>query len=213
MPDPTPAAADRPGPIPASEYRFHFKSGRVCLDLVATVGERWRRNFERLRQPGDLGNWLRESGLLASAAELAPSEAELRGTRELREAIYRLTHPGSREEPARADIELLNASAALPDLIPELSPDGRTTSVRAGSTPVTAGLATIARDAIELLASPRLQRVRECAAEDCALLFCDGSRPGRRRWCSMGACGNRNKTAGYRARVRHRENAGQQLRP
>jgi hypothetical protein len=37
--------------LPAAELRFHVKSGRLCLDFVATVGERWRRCFDRLRAP------------------------------------------------------------------------------------------------------------------------------------------------------------------
>jgi predicted RNA-binding Zn ribbon-like protein len=65
---------------------------------------------------------------------------------------------------------------------------------------VHAALASLARDAIDLLSGPLATRVRECAAEDCALLFVDASRPGRRRWCSMEGCGNRAKTTSYRRR-------------
>jgi predicted RNA-binding Zn ribbon-like protein len=65
---------------------------------------------------------------------------------------------------------------------------------------VHAALASLARDAIDLLGGPHATRVRECAAEDCALLFVDASRPGRRRWCSMEGCGNRAKTTSYRRR-------------
>ena len=36
-------------------------------------------------------------------------------------------------------------------------------------------------------------RVRACANHDCVLWFLDTSRPGTRRWCSMAACGNRDK--------------------
>jgi len=42
--------------------------------------------------------------------------------------------------------------------------------------------------------------VRQCAADDCALMFVDTSRPGQRRWCSMDLCGNRSKTQSYRRR-------------
>jgi predicted RNA-binding Zn ribbon-like protein len=61
-------------------------------------------------------------------------------------------------------------------------------------------LSTLARDAIDLVTGPYARRVRECASDECALLFVDTSRPGRRRWCSMDGCGNRAKTAGYRKR-------------
>lgn len=36
-------------------------------------------------------------------------------------------------------------------------------------------------------------RVKACANPDCILWFLDTTRPGTRRWCSMAACGNRDK--------------------
>src|SRR5258708_7059779 len=39
----------------------------------------------------------------------------------------------------------------------------------------------------------RLDRVRRCANPECGWLFLDDSRAGKRRWCSMSACGNRAK--------------------
>jgi len=43
------------------------------------------------------------------------------------------------------------------------------------------------------LTGPRLDRVRRCANPECGWLFLDDSRAGKRRWCSMSACGNRAK--------------------
>jgi predicted RNA-binding Zn ribbon-like protein len=43
-------------------------------------------------------------------------------------------------------------------------------------------------------------RLRACAAEDCQWVFFDGSKPGRGRYCSPDACGNRVKTRAYRQR-------------
>ena len=68
--------------LPAEELRFHWKSGRLCLDFVATVGERWRRSFERLLTPDDLARWLVESGMLAVAPEV--SDRQLAAARTLR---------------------------------------------------------------------------------------------------------------------------------
>jgi predicted RNA-binding Zn ribbon-like protein len=70
--------------------------------------------------------------------------------------------------------------------------------------PLEAALATIARDAIDLLTGALAGRIRECAAPDCALLFVDSSRPGRRRWCAGEACGNRTRTKAYRQRRKQR---------
>ncbi|MDQ6779397.1 MAG: CGNR zinc finger domain-containing protein, partial [Actinomycetota bacterium] len=71
--------------------------------------------------------------------------------------------------------------------------------------PVEATLATIARDAVDLLSGPLAGRIRECSAPDCALLFVDASRPGQRRWCSSEGCGNRTRTKSYRQRRKGRE--------
>lgn len=49
----------------------------------------------------------------------------------------------------------------------------------------------MARDALDLVTSPALGRVRACAGADCGALFLDTSRPGTRRWCSMNTCGNK----------------------
>lgn len=186
-----------PEPIPAHELDFHFKAGRLCLDLVATVGERWRRSFERLREPSDLGRWLVEGGLLEEAPPL--SARRLEEARELREAIHRTAKAAGAGALTPEDIDEINRWAATPPLAPRLEADGRTVSWHAPR-PVEAALATIARDAIDLLTGPLRTRVRECARPNCALLFVDASRPGRRRWCSMEACGNRSKTAAYRRR-------------
>jgi predicted RNA-binding Zn ribbon-like protein len=43
------------------------------------------------------------------------------------------------------------------------------------------------------LLETRADRIRGCANPDCVLWFLDTSRPGTRRWCSMSACGNRDK--------------------
>jgi predicted RNA-binding Zn ribbon-like protein len=185
--------------LPASELRFHFKGGRPCLDLVATVGERWRRSFERLREPADLARWLVAAGLLGERPPV--SGAQLTAARDLREAIYRVAKLAGRGRPGARDVAEINRWAARPALAPQLAAGGRGVEMKADP-PVEAALATLARDAIDLVTGPFAGRVRECGADDCALLFVDTSRPGRRRWCSMEACGNKAKTAAYRRRNR-----------
>lgn len=59
-------------------------------------------------------------------------------------------------------------------------------------------LTHIAPAGIALLTGPQRACVRECAAEDCQLLFVDASRPGHRQWFSMARCGNIAKTRTYR---------------
>jgi len=184
--------------LPPEELLFHWKGGRVCLDFVATVGERWRRSFERLRGPDDLARWLVESGMLRRPPQV--SERQLESGRSLREAINRMARPGI--GPEAGDRAELNRWATHPPLAPQLTEQGEL--VWASNRPVEAAFATIARDAIDLLTGPLAGRVRECAAVDCALLFVDSSRPGQRRWCAGEACGNRTRTKAYRQRRRER---------
>jgi predicted RNA-binding Zn ribbon-like protein len=53
---------------------------------------------------------------------------------------------------------------------------------------------------VALLGGEAADRIRQCEGPPCAVLFVDTSRKGQRRWCSMSACGNRAKAAGFRAR-------------
>jgi predicted RNA-binding Zn ribbon-like protein len=183
--------------LPAKELCFHFKSGRLCLDFVATVGERWRRSFERLRSPEDLGRWFVEARMLTAAPDV--TQAQLVEARRLRESIYRVAKLAGGGKPDGCDLEEINRFAARTPLTPRLESDGRSVTWH-GEQPVEAALATIARETVDLVSGPLAARVRECAAPDCALLFVDASRPGRRRWCSMEACGNVAKTGAYRRR-------------
>ncbi len=62
-------------------------------------------------------------------------------------------------------------------------------------------LAAMARSAAELIAEGPRAPIRKCAGPACALYFYDTSRTGRRRWCSMAVCGNRNKVAAFARRA------------
>ncbi len=60
----------------------------------------------------------------------------------------------------------------------------------------------IAMSAADLLVSANVAKVRECEAGDCYWLFLDNSRNRSRRWCSMEACGNREKARRHYQRHR-----------
>ena len=47
-------------------------------------------------------------------------------------------------------------------------------------------------------------RLRICQGTDCAWLFIDSSKAGRRRWCDMAVCGNAAKSRRFHARSRAR---------
>ena len=55
-------------------------------------------------------------------------------------------------------------------------------------------------EALMLRATGEWSRVKTCARDSCRWVFVDHSRNRSGRWCSMQVCGNREKTAAYRAR-------------
>ena len=57
-------------------------------------------------------------------------------------------------------------------------------------------------EALALRATDQWARVKTCARDSCRWVFFDHSRNRSGRWCSMQVCGNREKTAAYRARRR-----------
>lgn len=192
----------RPSKVaPSGELRdgFKFRAGRLALDLPASLAGRVRGTpTELLRTPDDLRRWLVAAGLAASG--VAVGDEDLASARALREALYRLARARVDGRPGPAeDRRLVNRWAARPVPAPRL--DGHGALTWAGRS---AGiwLAVVARDGVELLGGPDAARLRACTGEGCSIIFLDGSRGGRRRWCSMAACGNRAKVGEFRSRAR-----------
>jgi predicted RNA-binding Zn ribbon-like protein len=63
-----------------------------------------------------------------------------------------------------------------------------------------AGLDVIVETVAASVAGGNWSRLKLCSSADCRWAFYDTSRTGGGRWCSMEACGNRNKTRAYRSR-------------
>ncbi|MEU6258475.1 ABATE domain-containing protein [Streptomyces sp. NPDC047043] len=187
-------------PAPADPaLAFPFIGGRPCLNFVATLGRRHTDTpAERIPDAAALARWFTEAELAADGEPVRVTARELADARVLREALYRLVRASmAGREPEPADMELINEAAARPDLAPQLGPVRWT-----ARQPARAALATVARDAVLLVSSPLLARVKECENPGCSLLFLDDSQARRRRWCSMERCGNLAKVAGYRSRSR-----------
>ena len=180
------------------DLSFRFGTGSLCLDFIATVGNRDHDAFERLRQPDDLVRWLKEAGVLNKP--LSATRYELTQAQKLRELIFELIESVRLDtEPNLQHIAELNRWAVQPALYPQLQHHANGyTSIMEG--PVTAALAMVVHDAIRLLGGSYARRIRCCAAESCSIRFVDTSRPNKRRWCSMARCGNRAKKASYRQR-------------
>lgn len=182
-----------------TDRNFHTETGRLCLNCVATLGNRGPDQFDRWRDPQELGRWFAELNLFDARPMV--DEEDLIDARELREAIHDVVRSAcSGSEPEPSALKCLNGWAAQPPLVQQLSTDGRTVEY-AGGQPVRAALATIAVDAIDLVSGDWVNRIRNCAASDCSVLFVDTSRPGKRRWCSMNRCGNKQKKRRFKAKL------------
>ncbi|MCO1596571.1 ABATE domain-containing protein [Micromonospora sp. RHAY321] len=187
---------------------FLFDPGALCLEFLTTGGPGIGARYEVMHAPADLADWLARSRLRLDPAQVDVQPAELADARRLRDALWRLVcaRTGTRP-PAETptdfdatpdDLDILNEAAAAAPLAPRLDPDGTRRWVLPASG--RQALASIARDAVELFSGPYADRIRECGAHNCYLVFVDTSRPGRRRWCSMERCGNRHKIRSLRAR-------------
>lgn len=159
--------------------------------------------------PGSSGA-RRSDSVPESAPERRPGgtpESAHASARRLREAIDRavLAVAGG-GLPATGDVALINefAFAAPRPAVQLMIRDGRLERGGAAGLPddPIAGLGLIAQDAIELLLSPEVLRVRVCGSDRCGLRFVDRSPAHNRRWCSMSRCGNRTKVKLHQARSR-----------
>lgn len=161
----------------------------LCLDFANT--RCWRgqaQPTETLNEPADLASW-------AKAAK-PPTLREFEQALALRETLYRLFDAQAQgKPPAPRDLEALNQALAKAPARTTLKrgKEGYAWDVEAKSGASLALLAPVLWSAGDLLAGPRLNRVRKCANPECGWLFLDDSRAGKRRWCSMSACGNRAK--------------------
>lgn len=176
--------------------QFDFIADRPVLDLLPTLAARGTVNEEKLRTEQDLADWIVESGLVDVAPRVTP--ADLERARVLREALFRLVAALIEERtPDAADQALVNAAAVAPPPVLSLDNDGLH---RVGD--FDAVLAALARDCLDLHASPDRASLHWCDDQTCTRPFIDRSRGQRRRWCGMKGCGDRAKAAAYRRRQR-----------
>lgn len=202
------------GPEPHSA--FDPSAGQLCLDFVNTLADRPVGEQEGLEEPADLLAWARDAGLveserarrLASRLEGEPRKASelLRRSIDLRESLYRLLRAATACEEAPAeDLARFNRELGRALREPRLEPvDGAACCWRWGGDGerLEALLRPVVRSAASLLTSPELSRLRECGGRRCSWLFIDRSRGGRRRWCDMKVCGNREKARRHYERTR-----------
>jgi predicted RNA-binding Zn ribbon-like protein len=190
--------------------------GALCLDFTNTAGWRGEPATDRLlRDYEDLIAWTqhvealdaRQGKELLRRAVARPDRAKAvhRQAISLREALYRAfsSLAGGRAAEA-ADLAAINDAVADAYRHLRLVPhgDGFAWDWHEAEGALELPIWIVARSAADLLVSPDVERVRECAGERCDWLFLDASRNRSRRWCDMAECGNRAKARRNYARRR-----------
>jgi predicted RNA-binding Zn ribbon-like protein len=172
--------------------QLRFDTGSPVLNLLSTVGRRRSSApIERTGTPERFQDWLAGNGL----PPVPVGGEQLSVVMELREAAYRLLAGYGTE----ADLAIAGTWSSRPIPGPNLrrQPDG---TLRLEQPPPSfeSLMSQFARDFAELAAEPP-EQLRVCDFPECGTLYLDTSRGRRRRWCSMGRCGNVAKVTRFRA--------------
>jgi len=167
---------------------------------------------ERLDSYEALVLWAREQHLVsAAAAERLLAEAKkhphhaslvLARAKQFREALNGLAAAIDTGKPPHHDVlatigECLAGAYANARLVPH---EGALQWVASADDDLERIVWEIGRAAGRLVVSPRLARVRACAAGDCGWWFVDDTKNRSRRWCDMTLCGNREKMRRFRSK-------------
>ncbi|MGO1076244.1 CGNR zinc finger domain-containing protein [Inquilinus sp. CA228] len=183
----------------------HFIGGHAALDLANAVFDRRipAPDNELLKSARDVAGWLRASGLADdSQAQAVAGVADaglVERVREIREASHSIfaARAAARSPPAEA-LGLLFRRAANGLSAGRLEPCSTRLDLNfvqwQDPEAITAFLAMLSVEAFFTLPDERL---RSCPR--CGWLFVDTSRGGKRRWCSMRTCGNREKASRHNA--------------
>jgi predicted RNA-binding Zn ribbon-like protein len=192
-------------------------AGRLCLEFANTVD--WRGSaqpVESLKHYRDLVAWARGVGLLSDSRaddllQRAIEQPEMaiaafRRALEVRESLYRAFTATAGGRPTDdQDLRVINEAlrTALARLRIVSDSEGFAWQQEGDEADLEQILWPVVRSAAELLTSPELERVKQCADEHgCGYLFLDTSRNRSRRWCSMDSCGNRAKARRHYQRQR-----------
>jgi predicted RNA-binding Zn ribbon-like protein len=183
----------------------HFIGGHPVFDLTNTVFSRSNpvADNELLKSPSDVLSWCRSVGLLRSAPRLTEAAARklVADVREVREhawAVFDAVSRGVPVPPRRFGILLERAGAGMSAGVVR-NVDNALDDLVADSAAPEAIPTVLALLAVHAFFTLPPDRIRAC--DRCGWLFLDSSRGGRRRWCSMSTCGNREKATRHRRAV------------
>lgn len=194
---------ERPSPIPLA-----LKGERLCLDFTNTKSGRGSSHeLDHLQTFDDLMDWAEHAGVFAqarcdalraiSSERIAESQIVLQDAVGLRETLYRVFMAITEQAPApEKDVIALNRwiGRSYPHLELTPSPDCFAFGWSQSGADLTSVLWPIIQSAAEVLTQARFDRIKCCPGLNCGWLFLDVTKNGKRRWCDMATCGNREKS-------------------
>jgi predicted RNA-binding Zn ribbon-like protein len=186
----------------SAQRPFDFTANHLALDFINTVSGRPSYSRDDLTRVGDIFDWAEAAGLVNHADRAAidaGDQSQLRAAVSLRESLYRVFGPIAQGEPPQPEaLSFLARRAAQALRTSEWAQGPGGLEARWPEASIDAVCSRLADEAMQLVRSPDLSRVGSCAG--CGWLFLDTSRAHARRWCSMNACGVRDKMRRYHQR-------------
>ncbi|MCS5717964.1 CGNR zinc finger domain-containing protein [Herbiconiux sp. CPCC 205763] len=127
-------------------------------------------------------------------------DAELQEVRALR-AEFRRFWEVDRDTAVGLVNTILSDSNALPQLARHGDWDWHLHATAPDAPLATRMRVEVAMAFIDVIRTDEFDRLRECAADDCAAVLVDLSRNRSKRYCDVGNCGNRMNVIAYRKRL------------
>lgn len=197
------AEPSRPAP------EFSLIAGHAVLDLCNTLD--WRlepdSHFERLPAYSAVLAWSQAVGLLTSTEARAiaglPELTQTCGSqeasvlRELRESAYRVIVLRARDD-ADALARMMHDAVATC----RLTPVGPSWAWAEPALSLATPRRRILFQLVDLMRSPAMKDVRQCADVSCGWVYLDTSPRRNRKWCVARDCGNRNRVRRHYQRRR-----------
>lgn len=184
------------------ESKFVITTDNLALNLVNTQIMRYKKKIELINDETDLLSWILIQKKLTSSIpkkhQLDILESTVR-TQDITEKVLKL-----REVIGSELQHFMNHEISLENWISDINKklhnlpftsrivDKEHVLVPYNSTGYRAFLSVIYLSLSELIENEDIKKLKHCANPECILIFLD--KTGRRKWCSMDICGNRNKS-------------------
>lgn len=184
------------------ESKFVIATDNLALNLVNTQIMRYKKKIELINDETDLLSWILIQKKLTSSVpqkyQLDILESAVR-TQDITEKVLKL-----REVIGSELQHFMNHEISLENWILDINKklhnlpftscivDNDHVLVPYNSTGYRAFLSVIYLSLSELIENEDIKKLKHCANPECILIFLD--KTGRRKWCSMDICGNRNKS-------------------